>query len=473
MALLPRPGRRGSGKPRITSLAVLPLANVSGDAAQEYFADGMTDVLIADLAQIGALKIISRTSIMQLKGVKKPLPEIARQLQVDAIVDGSVLRSGDRVRITAELVDGSTDRHLWGKTYERRIDDVLTLQGEVARAIAGEIQAQVTPQEVGRLSRSSPVAPAALEAYLKGRYHWNIFTEESFLKAIEYFEEATRLDHAYAAAYAGLAEAWAGLEAQGAKSYEEAIPKAEDAATKALGLDESLSDGHTAMAMVRSRQWNWKAWEAESRRSIEINPGNSLAHVIYSTHLRHLGRADESIAEAQRSLQLDPLAMLTNQTLANAYASARRYDLAVAAYQKGLELHPNDSSLYYLLGWSYVHQKMFDNGIAAIEKSLSIDGGDPRISPDLAYVDALIGKTAETRNILGRLLALAKEAPVAPGYIAQVYVALGDRENALTWLERAYQQHSPTMLWLKIDPRFDSIRQEPRFQTLMRQVGLI
>jgi serine/threonine-protein kinase len=473
--LLPQRWREaltGSGH-HLTSLAVLPLHNLSNDREQEYFADGMTDVLIADLAQISSLRVISRSSVMQLKGTKKSLPEIARQLNVDGVIEGSVLRSGDQVRITAELVDGSTDRHLWARTYDRKVGDVLTLQSEVARAIAGEIQARITPQESGRLSRNRTVSPAALEAYLKGRFFWGEFTEESLTKSIENYEQATKIDPAYAAAYAGLSESWTGLGWIEARPWEVVRVPAKDAALKAVSIDDGLSDAHAAVAVVALREWDWKTAEEEDRKAIALNPGYPTAHMSYGNILRYLGRADESIVQAKRAVELDPLAVLTNEVLADAYLSARRYDLAVAQCQSALELHPGASSIHFILGWAYFYQGMYDKSVEAITRSLAIDGVDPELSPDLAYMNAATGKKEEALKTLGLLLTLAKQAPVDPGLIALVYAGLGQRQDALTQLEHAYKQHSSMMTWLKVDARFDNIRQEPRFQALMRAVGLI
>ena len=316
--------------PRMESLAVLPLANLSGDAAQEYFADGMTDAIIANMAQIGALRVISRTSAMHYKGTRKTLPEIARELNVDAVVEGSVMRSGQRVRITAELLEGSTERHLWTKSYERDLGDVLALQSEVASAIAAEIKAEVTPQQRQRLARSRTVKPEAYEAYLKAYYYWNQWTEESFLKAIDYFDEAIKLDPSYAAAYAGLANAWSGLQHIGAKPYSETEPRLKENAAKALAMDAMLPEAHAAQAAALSSEWNWKEDERELKKAFELNPSYALAHLFYSTVLRHEGRKEESIVQAKPALELDPLSGLTNQALADAYASARQYDLAIA-----------------------------------------------------------------------------------------------------------------------------------------------
>jgi TolB-like protein/Tfp pilus assembly protein PilF len=475
-AFLPAKWRRGLpglGGPRITRLAVLPMANLSGDSAQDYFADGMTDILISDLGQIGSLRVISRTSAMQLKGVRKPLPEIAKQLAVDAVITGSVMKSGERVRITAALVDGSTDVQLWSRTYQRDLTDVLTLQGEVAGAIAGEIQARMTPSEKGRLSRSHTIVPAALEAYLQGRYYYEQFEEKPLLKSIEFYEEAVRLDPGYAAAWAELAHAWVGLHYIGALPFEETLPKAREAGLKALALDDSLADAHLAMASVYSHEWNLIEQEREQKKALELNPGLAAAHKYRVTVLRHLGRAQESIDEAKRAIELDPLDLLANANLGDAYLSARRYDLAIDQYKKVLDSHPNDVTVINTLGLAYVYNRMYGQGIQAFQKQLALDGIDPSLSPDLAYVDVLIGKKDEARQILNRLLDLAKDVPVQPPYIAIVCAALGERKEALNWLEKAYQQHSPAMFWLKTDPRFDSLRQEPEFQDLMRRVGLI
>ena len=461
----------GSGR-RLNSLAVLPLANLSKDPEEEYFADGMTDALIADLALISSLRVISRTSAMQLKGTKKSRAEIAHELNVDGVIEGSVLRSGGQVRITAELIDPATGNRLWARTYERKLGDVLTLQGEVARVIAGEIQAQITPREKGRLSRNRAVSSDALNAYLKGRFYWGQFTEESLAKSIEFYQQATRIDPAYAAAYAGLSEAWTGLGWIGARPWEEVRTPAKDAAMKALAIDDALSDAHAAIAVIALRDWDWKTAEEEDRKAIALDPGYPTAHMSYSNILRYLCRADESIAEAKRAVELDPLSPLTNEVLIYAYFAARHYDLAVAQGQSAVEIHPEASNLHFVLGWAYFFQEKYSEATQELSKSIELDGTDPSISPDLAYVNAVTGRKAEARNTLRLLLALAKEVPVDSAMISLVYIGLGQHQEALALLEDAYRKHSSMMTMLKVNPCFDSIRQEPRFQNLMRAVGL-
>jgi TolB-like protein/Flp pilus assembly protein TadD len=466
-----RPSALGT-LPRIEALAVLPLTNLSGDAAQEYFAEGMTDALTNDLAQIGALRVISRYSAMQFKGTKKALPQIAQQLNVDAVVGGSVLRSGNRVRITAELIQASTDRHLWAGTYERNLGDILDLQNEVALAIVREIQTKLTPREQGRLARNRTVNPAAYEAYLRGRIYWDTYSAESLLKSIEYFEQAIKLDPGYAAANAGLATSWGALEYSGAATREEARPKALEAASKALAMDDSVAEAHVAIAMVRAVEWDWAAAEAEIKKALQLNPGSAQAHLSYSNQLRHRGRREESIAEAKRAQELDPLSPMTNEVVANAYVGARQFGLAIEHYQRTLQLDPNRSNTHYLLGWAYSYNGMHDKGVEEIQRSLTLDGVDPSLSADLAYIYAVLGNKSKAHKILERLQNQSK-LPVPPEHFVLIYTGLGDEDEVFVWLEKAYQQHSGMMTWLKVDPRFDRLRPDARFQELMRRVGLI
>jgi len=477
LALAYRLGWRGrppgvGAEARIGAIAVLPLENLSGDPGQEYFADGMTEALTADLAQIGTLRVIARASVMQYKGTKQPLAQIAHQLNVEGLVSGAVVRSGHRVRVTAALIRPATGQQLWAKTYERSLGDILDLQNEVARAIAGEVQAKITTQEQMRLARSRPIDADAYDAYLKGRYYYNRFTVDGFAKSIEYFEQAIRLAPDYASAYAGLADALASLEQIGAAQREDVHPRALEAATKALAMDEALPEAHAAMASVRANDWERSTAEQEARRAIELNPGFPLAHLYYSNMLRHLGRREESISEARRALELDPLSPLTNEELADAELSARQYDAAIEQYRKTLELYPNQPAPRDSLGWAYVYKQMYDRGLEEIRKSIALYGEDPALSPEIAFIYATTGRKGEAQQILNRLLNTSKTAPIAAHHFALIYVGMGKKTEAFWWLEKAYDEHSPMMAWLEVDQRFDSLRQEPRFQALVRRVGL-
>jgi TolB-like protein/DNA-binding winged helix-turn-helix (wHTH) protein/Flp pilus assembly protein TadD len=464
----------GSGaEAHIEAIAVLPLENLSGDPAQEYFADGMTEALTADLAQIGALRVIARASVMQYKGTKQPLAQIAQRLNVEAVVSGSVLRSGKRVRITAALIRVASGQQLWAKTYERNLGDVLDLENEVARAISSEVQAKVTAQERTRLARNRSVNGDAYDAYLKGRYYYNRFTVDGFSKSIEYFEQSIKLDPDYAAAYAGLADALASLEQIGAAQSEDVHPKALEAASKALAMDDGLPEAHAAMASVRANDWERSAAEKEAQRAIALNPGFPLAHLYYSNMLRHLGRREESIAEARRALELDPLSPLTNEELADAFLSARQYDVAIEQYKKTLDLYPNQAAPRDSLGWAYVYEGKYDQGMEEIRKSIGLYGEDPSLSPEIAFIYGMTGRKGEAQKILNRLLSTSKKVPIAAHHFALIYVGIGKKDEAFAWLEKAYEQHSPMMAWLEVDQRFDSLREEPRFQDLMRRVGLL
>ena len=353
------------------SVAVLPLANFSGSAEDEYFVQGMTESLITDLAKIGSLRVISRTSVMRYKGANKPLTEIARELNVETIVEGSVLRSGDRIRITAQLIDAASDRHLWAQSYERDLRDVLKLQSEVAGAIAREIKIKLSPQEQASLANTPRVDPEAYQAYLKGRFHWNKRTEQGFRKGIEFFEEAIEKDPRYALAYAGLADCYALLAATGysGAATQEAVSKAADAARRAIELDDSLSEAHTSLGYIKFRfEWEWVAAEREFRRAIELQPGYPTAHQWYAMCLGLLGRTEEALTEMRRALALDPLSLTINAGLARTLASAGQLDRAVEQIWKVLEMEPSFTQAYFDLGLIYAEHGKVEEAIAALER---------------------------------------------------------------------------------------------------------
>jgi serine/threonine-protein kinase len=463
-------GEVGPGK--IESVAVLPLENLSGDPEQEYFADGMTEALIADLAKIGALKVISRTSVMQYKGVKKPLKEIARELDVDAVVEGSALRVGDRVRITAQLIEAATDQHLWAESYERDMRDVLALQSEVAQAIAQEIQATLTPEERSLLATSRPVDPEAHEAYLKGRYYLNKRTGEALQKGREYFQQAINKDPEFGLAYAGLAHSYLLLENYSVLPPEEAFPKARAAATKALEIDDTLAEAHTYLGDMHWRYYGGEAAEREFRRAIELEPNSARAHHNYGYYLGHAGRAEESILEMQQARELDPLSLIINANVGYMHYFARDYDQAIAEYQMVLEMDPNFAVAHVYLGHAYLEKGMHKESIEAFQEALRLSGHWPEVIARLGYGYASAGQTAHALKMLDKLRELSGEGWIPPGEVALIYVGLGDNDQAIQWLEKAYQKHSSVGFEsVKVDPLFDPLRSDPRFQDLLRRMN--
>jgi TolB-like protein/DNA-binding winged helix-turn-helix (wHTH) protein/Tfp pilus assembly protein PilF len=463
--------RRSLPLPKIESIAVLPLENLSGDPQQEYFADGMTEELITNLGKISALRVISRTSVMRYKGTKKPLPEIARELNVDVIVEGTVLRSGNRVRVTANLLDANADRHLWAETYERNLRDVLSLQSEVARAITNEIQIKVTPQEQARLASARSVNPEAYQLYLKGRYYAGRGTKEGLEMGVQYFNQAIAADPSYALAYDGLADDY-WLADEWTLSPRDAIPKAKEAAKKALELDDTLAEAHASLAVVNAfYDWDWAAAESEFKRSIELKPNYALAHELYGWYLALIGRTNEGIAESERSVELDPLSPEANSYLGYVLWVAHRNLQAIEQLRKTTDLDPNYWFAYEVLGLAYERQGQFPEAIAELQKAVRLAGIIAEPTVGLARVYAVSGNRAEAQKLLETLKERSKETYVSPYLIAMICARLGERDQALAWLERAYQARSMFMIGLKLDPSFDSLRSDPRFQDLLRRMN--
>jgi TolB-like protein/Tfp pilus assembly protein PilF/tRNA A-37 threonylcarbamoyl transferase component Bud32 len=451
----------------VRSLAVLPLENLSGDANQDYFSDGMTEALISDLAQIRALRVISRTSAMRYKGSKQSLPAIARELGVDAIVEGSVLRSGDKVRVTAQLIYAPTDTHLWGHDYERQMSDVLRLQNEVAAAIADEIRIEVTPGEHERLSAAPVVNPAAHEAYLLGRHFWNARTDEGLQRSIQYFQQAIDTDPKYALAYAGLADAYAILAGYGPVPPREALPKARAAATKAIELDSRIAEAHTSLAYVLTiYDFDWMRGGEEFRRAIELNPGYATGHHWYGHYLMFLGRFDEAIAEMQRARDLDPLSPIITTEVGYPRFFAGQYDAAIEDYRKAIDLSPEFFRAYWLLGQAYEQEHRYPEAIEALQKAVKLSDSNPVMTAALAHAWALAGRRAEAQAALDRLMQVSRDKYFSPYFIAEIHLALGHRDEALAWLGKAYDARDYFLRWLRIDPRLETVRDDPRFHEL-------
>lgn len=458
---------------RIHSLAVLPLESLSNDTSQDYFADGMTDELISDLGQISALRVISRTSAMTYKHAQKPLPEIARELNVDAVVEGTVLRSGDRVRITAQLIDGATDKHLWSQSYEGDLRNTLALQSEVARAIAAQIQIKLNPQEQAELKNARTVNPQAYESYLKGRFFWNKRTAESLKVALAYFNQAIDEDPNYAQAYSGLADTYAllGDWQYAVMTTNEALPKAKSAARKALELDDALGEAHNSLAFVLDGfDWDFEAGGKEFRRAIELNPGYATAHHWFAWHLCLLGRYEDAIVEMKKAENLDPLSLVINADLAEILVLARKYDEAILQSRKALEMDPNFALAHNHLGQAYIQKHLYPEAIAELKKAVELSHGNPTCIANLARVNAAAGNRSEALALLNDL-----KKRSSPGFshgteIAIIYASLGNLDQAMTWLGKAYaERFNPGVL---LRPGFDPLRADPRFNAMLRSVGM-
>jgi len=460
---------------QITSIVVLPLENLSADKDQAYFADGMTDELIANLAKIRSLRVISRTSAMGYKGTHKTLSEIARDLNVDAVVEGTVLRSGDRVRITAELVQVATDRHLWADTYESPFGDVLTLQSRVASAIVNEIRINLTPEEQQRLASARPISAESYEDYLKGRFYWNKRSEEGLTRAIEYFQLATQKDPHSALAFAGLADCYSiiGSAIVGSVPSQEVAPKARVAALKALELDKSLAEAQTSLATVQfNYDWNWAAAGNGFQRSIELNPSYATAYQRYSLYLMAMGRTAESLTQMNRARDLDPLSISMNFSLGWRLYMARQYDQAISQLRNTLEMDPNFALPRMVLGQAYEQKGLYQQAIVELQKAAAISHDSPPMLGALGHAFGVAGNKAEADKLLGQLLEQSKKQYVSPFYVSIVYAGLHENEKAMDWLEKAYEDRSNAIIFLKVDPDFDGLRSNPRFQVLLHRLAL-
>jgi len=458
---------------QIHSLAVLPLTNLSGDLEQEYFADGMTEELITDLAKISALRVISRTSVMNYKDAHKPLPQIGSELKVDAIVVGSVQRSGGRVRVAAELIEASTDRHLWADSYERDLRDVLALQNEVATAIAREIQVKLTPQERTNLGSVRPLSPEAHEAYLKGEYYWNKLTEKGINKSIEYYEKAIQLAPDYASAYASLAFSYNLMASSGYEPPRENYAQAKRLAQKALELDDGLAKAHAALGWVLCYgDWNWPAAEAEFKRAIELSPKADIGHHVYGYYLANMGRPEEAITEMKKALESDPLSLLALENLGFIYEQAGQPDKAIEQFRKVLEMDPHSSDARDGLGLVYAWQGRHEEAITELREAKRLSENDLGVIADLGYAYAVAGRRSEAHQMLSELSLLSRQKYVTPYSIAAVYAALGERDQSFHWLEKALGEHGSSLVALKVAPSFASLRTDPRFHEIVRRVGL-
>jgi TolB-like protein/DNA-binding winged helix-turn-helix (wHTH) protein/Flp pilus assembly protein TadD len=470
-------GRRRTVHPaasasQVHKIAVLPLENLSHDEQQEYFADGMTDAIIDQLARVRGLTVISRTSTMQYKRAHKPLPQIARELGVDTVVEGTVVRSGNRIRVSAQLIDAASDKHLLSRTFEQDLEDVLQLQQDVASAVAQQITSSLTAKDAGRLSHPAPVDPAAYQAFTLGRFYWFKRTPDAFRKGIEYFQEAIAREPNYALPYVGLADSYFGLE------YLEIVPplqfKAQErsAILKAIALDDSLAEAHTSLAHAQEMEdWDFATAEKEYRRAVDLNPSYALAHHWLGNDLAIRGRSSEALEESRKAMALDPLSALYRASYAHRIAYSRRFDEAADACHKALELDANHPIANMYLGQIEEYCSRFPDAIIRFRKAYEATA-TPLHLANLGHAYARNGNPSEARKVLAQLRTLSKTRYVSPYAFALVYIGLRETEKALELLQRAVTERSQAVTNLKVDPVFDELRGDPRFDSLLRQIGL-
>jgi len=466
--------RRPSAPPPVASIVVLPFQNLSGDSAQEYFVDGMTDALIGDLAKIGALRVISRTSAMHYKGTNKSLPEIAKELNVDAVVEGTVQRSGDRVHVRAQLIHAASDSHLWAADYDRDSRAALDLQSEVARSIAGEVRVRLTPTEQRLLVPTRTIAREAVDNYLQGRYFYNRRTAQDMRKAIAYFEGAINADQNYAQAYAGLADCYnqLGTAMIGVMSPLEARRTAETAAKKAIEIDDQVAEAHATLGYVNYFNWNWATAEDEFKRSIELNPNYASAHSQYAYYLVARGRFDESLAEMNRAQELDPLSLSISSSRGFILEHARRYKEAIEQFRRVIAIDPNHYQAHYSLALTYVANNQFDEAITEAERAVDVSARAPAALGVLGLAYGFAGRKREANQILSELFQLQRQRYVTPMAISFVYIGLGNKDQAFAWLEKGYQERSNHIAFFKVNPTVDPLRSDPRFTDFLRRIGL-
>jgi len=462
---------------QIRTMAVLPLENLSGDPAQEYFADGITDELITEVAHLHPLRVISRTSVMRYKGTRKPLPEIARELGVDAVLEGSVTRSGSQVRVTAQLIEARTDTHLWSGEYTREMRDIISLQREVAGDIAHEIRLQLLPEQQTRITTASPVDPEAHESFLRGLHFWDQRTPESMTQAIKYFSDSIDREPAFAQGWAYLSNSYCISNVIGVDEPQAEYRKALEAAQRALQLDPGSAEAHTAMACIHNVfEWNLGQGQAELRKAIELNPSYALAHQWYSFALLRTGQPEQSIEEMRLALRNDPLSLRTNMTYEASLLEARRYEGAIDQALAVIELYPDNIVIHQLLAQGYEHTGSVDKAKQEFDKFLAGDetGRSVRASCQrLSYIECTqqFDKIEAKRELIDLGQKRNKGYYTSPADYAQAYLRLGDKRQAILWLETAYEHRCSIMLSLAL-PRFDELRSEPAFQALAAKVGL-
>ena len=461
-----------NSKVAIHSIAVLPFTNVSKDAEVEYLSDGISESLINGLSQMPDVKVIARSSAFAYKGKETDLKEVAKALGVEAILTGRVTQRGENLSISVELVHASDKTQMWGEQYDRKMSDLLAIQRDIAREIVEKLKLKVSAEAKGP-GKHYTESNEAYQLYLKGRFYWNKRTVEALNKSIEYFDQAIQKDPSFALAYAGLADSY--VVPANRLPPRVAMPKAKAAAIRALELDETLAESHASLGRVLAAyDWDWTSAEREYKRAIELNPRYAIAHQWYGGCLAVMGHSNEAIAERKRALELEPLSSIINFELGAAFYYAHDYDNAIEQFQKTLELDPNFPPVYQVLPAAYEQKGMYSEAIAQFKKAPSQKGGSEwsLSKAGLGHVYAVTGKKSEARTVLDELTQASEQEYVPATSMALIYAGLGDKDQAFAWLDKAYEQRAFQLQWIKIEPRWDNLRSDPRFQDLLRRIGL-
>jgi TolB-like protein/Flp pilus assembly protein TadD len=454
------------------SIAVLPFKNMSDSKEDEYFADGLTEDIITQLSKISGIeKVIARTSVMQYKGINKSIRDVGKELDVATVLEGSVRRAGNQIRIVAQLIDVQNEGHLWADTYDKEMTQIFVIQSDVAQRIAAALKAKLSPGEKERIERKQTENTEAYQLYLKGRFHWNKRTLANHRTAIEYFTQAIREDPHYALAYAGLASTYV-LLPEYTVPAKEALPKAEAAAQKALELDPTLAEPHAVMGSIKIYEWDWASAETEFKKAIELDPNSPTAHQWYGVYFSVLGRNDDAMAETKRAQELDPLSLIINLRVGKVFLDMRQFDRAIDQFKKTRDLDPNFPWAYLYLGNSYERQGEFDRAITAYNRAITLAGGDLEVLADLGHAYAKTGRKSDALEVLAKLLRYSKQGNSVSCEIALVYNGLGDKKNTFQWLERALQERNNGCASLKVDPAWNNLRSDPRFIALLKKMGL-
>jgi TolB-like protein/tetratricopeptide (TPR) repeat protein len=463
--------RGATGSP-IESLAVLPFVNVGADPNTEYLSEGITENLINSFSQLPKLRVVPRSTVFRYKDREPDFQKIGRELSVRAVLTGRVVQRGDTLNIQTDLIDVMGDAQLWGRQYTRTLADLVTVQEQIATAVADKLRLRPTSDEQKRLTKRYTENPEAQQLYLKGQYYWNRRTGQTLQRAAQSFQQAIDRDSGYALAWAGLADCYALYGFYGAGSPREFAARAKEAALTALRIDDTLGEAQTALGWVKVEEWDWLGARSEFQRAIELNPRNGTAHQRYAAYFLVEGRVDEALAEIKRAQEIEPLSLITNTLVARGFYHARQYDQAIEQARRSLELEPNFAQAHLYLGWTYEQQARYEGAIAELRKAFTLSDGESEVAGALGHVYAVSGRRTEAEKALAALKERSTHQYVAPFDIAVIYAGLGAKTPTFEWLEKAYEDHSHWLVWVKVDPRFDTIRDDPRYHDLLRRMRI-